>query len=302
MSEKVQVILSTYNGEKYIEEQINSILNQTYSNVHILIRDDGSSDHTIEIIERIMKTHENIKFIQGDNVGVIKSFFSLMCCVDKDTKYISLADQDDMWLPLKIERAVLQLESMNQKQPLLYCSASTIVNERLVPENMNNNYHSIIYPAYGNALVENICTGNTAVFNRELLELVVGNEPEHVVMHDFWIYIVGSCFGQVIYDKSSYILYRQHEGNVIGSTQSMIKRNFRRFKNFTKFRGQLSAQANELIQRYDLPKSRRTLASDIVNSRKSLVARMRVIKNKQIYRQNKSDNFILKFLVLLGLI
>ena len=102
---KVAVVLSTYNGEKYVKEQLDSILKQTYKNVEIIVRDDGSKDSTVEIIKEYQEKHKNIKLVVGENLGFIKSFFELLKIAEAD--YYSYADQDDIWVKNKIELAVV---------------------------------------------------------------------------------------------------------------------------------------------------------------------------------------------------
>ena len=115
MDKKVAVLISTYNGEKYIKEQIDSILNQTYKNIEIVIRDDGSSDSTIEIIKEYQKKHSNIILKEGTNVGFIKSFFQLLGLADSD--YYAYCDQDDVWMENKIELAVNALNEADNTKP-----------------------------------------------------------------------------------------------------------------------------------------------------------------------------------------
>ena len=124
---KVQILMSTYNGEDYIREQLDSILAQSYPDVDILIRDDGSKDDTFVILKEYEERHSNIKAFQGENLGINKSFFELLKKSQGD--YIGFCDQDDYWLPEKIEKAVQQLERMTG--PALYCGAKTLVNENL---------------------------------------------------------------------------------------------------------------------------------------------------------------------------
>ena len=102
---KVTILMSTYNGEKYLEEQIDSLLNQTYKNISILIRDDGSKDNTVHIIKEKKKSNDNITLIEGKNVGFIKSFLELINLAEK-SDYYAYCDQDDVWMEEKIQRAV----------------------------------------------------------------------------------------------------------------------------------------------------------------------------------------------------
>ena len=128
---KVQVLLSAYNGEKYLEEQIRSILAQEHKQLTLLIRDDGSTDHTIDIIKRYADNYENVAYYTGKNLGVQQSFFNLMKHADKTADFYAFADQDDVWMPDKITRAIALLEKESTDLPLLYASETKLVDEHL---------------------------------------------------------------------------------------------------------------------------------------------------------------------------
>ena len=130
-SGKVQILMSTYNGEEYIREQLDSILSQSYPDVDILIRDDGSDDDTFVILKEYEERHQNVRAYQGENLGVNKSFFELLRESNTEAAYIGFCDQDDYWLPEKIEKAVKQLERI--QGPALYFGAKTLVNQNLEP-------------------------------------------------------------------------------------------------------------------------------------------------------------------------
>ncbi|MBP3609389.1 MAG: glycosyltransferase family 2 protein [Lachnospiraceae bacterium] len=310
---KVQVLLSSYNGEKYIREQIDSILAQENVEVELLIRDDGSTDGTVEILRKYEAEYDNIRVFFGENQGVIKSFFRLIEEAGEKADYTAFSDQDDVWLPGKLERAVTMLERENlsekilgqdnRKSPLVYCSAKQLVDEqlRLLPAAIR---YKIVRPFFGNALVENMCTGCTCVINRDMLCLLKGRKPEFTVMHDFWVYLVGSCFGQVVYDEESYILYRQHGGNELGAASSLAENYKRRVKNFKKHRGQLTRQAEELLRLYGtgIPEEKRVLAEKLVQAKRKRKMRWNVIRSGRVFRQRKSDDVIMKMLLLAGLL
>ena len=115
MDKKVAVLISTYNGKKYLKEQLDSILNQTYPNIEIVIRDDGSTDSTLELVKEYQEKHSNIRLKEGTNIGFIKSFFKLLEMADAD--YYAYCDQDDIWLENKIELAVNALNQADNTKP-----------------------------------------------------------------------------------------------------------------------------------------------------------------------------------------
>lgn len=295
---KVLVLMSAYNGEKYLNEQLDSILAQEGCIPDVLIRDDGSSDNTLFIIKEYEERYsDRVKVIKGNNKGVIKSFFILINQAAKEKyDYYALADQDDIWMPDKLKSAVNLLEKEEKNIPLLYASAVTPVDEEKNELPKGIHYKNIV-PEFGNALVENMCTGCTCVFNNTLLELLSGKTPDFTVMHDFWLYLVTCTFGKVIYDKTSHILYRQHGRNTVGMSSTVFENYKRRIKNFRRHRGQLRKQASELRRLYGseiVSGEKRQLLSDFINRKFSLVC------NRNIYRQRKSDDVIMRLFLVLG--
>lgn len=294
----VQVLLSTYNGEQYIKEQLDSILNQDYSNITILIRDDGSKDKTVSILDEYASEYNNITYYQGQNIGVINSFFDLMKNADMSADYYSLSDQDDVWDQKKISCAVAKLESMNQKKSSLYCGRTTLVNQDLERINSTIKEHKIV-PDFGNALVENICTGCTCVMNHKLLQIIQTHIPRFTVMHDWWIYLIASSVGEVCYDNNSYMLYRQHDKNVVGTSTNYIDEFKVRLRNYRKNSGQISKQARE-FQRLLENESNKQLLETIIGSHNHLSYKIKILLTNKIYRQRKLDNIIFKILFLIG--
>lgn len=306
----VLVLLSTYNGEKYLREQLDTIFSQKNCRVTLLVRDDGSTDAT----RVILKEYQNgsyggqiISVDEGTNIGVIHSFFTLLHkAAEFSCDYYALADQDDIWQEDKLFAAVSMLEERaemawsegKRELPYLYASAVQPVDEkgRDIPAGI---HYAKITPAFGNALVENMCTGCTCVMNRELLLLLQQRMPEFTVMHDFWLYLVASAFGEVIYDTQAHILYRQHGGNSLGMASSMVENYKRRIRNFKKHRGQLKRQAAELQRLYGgkLEEESREKARLL---REFIAGRRGLIFDRCIYRQRKSDDVIMKLFLLLG--
>lgn len=296
---KVQVLLSSYNGEKYIREQIDSILAQEHVEVELLIRDDGSKDRTRAILEEYQNTHQNVHVIYGENLGVVKSFFTLINEAE-GVEYTAFADQDDVWLSEKLFRAVKLLEQETEDIPIVYCSAKQLVDEELNPISIAMMYKNV-RTEFGNALVENMCTGCTCVVNKKLLQLIQRKIPEFAIMHDFWIYLVGTCFGKVIYDEQSYILYRQHGNNELGAASSLLENYKRRVKNFRKHRGQLTRQARELLKIFgqQMPKEKRELTERLVQAKKNKTVRKKLLQEKSVFRQRKSDDWIFRCLIVM---
>ena len=223
--DKVQVLLSTYNGEKYLQEQIESILKQEDVEISLLIRDDGSCDKTIEIIENLKRKNSNISYYPGDNLGPARSFMDL---INKSGNfdYYAFSDQDDVWKPKKLISAINKLKQSNK--PSLYMSSLEIVDESLnfiETKQVDGNF------CFEGEMIKNFATGCTQVFNKTLMEIIKSYTPNYIIMHDSWItrvcYAIG---GNVIIDNNSNILYRQHQGNVLGYQDEGFQKLKRQFK------------------------------------------------------------------------
>ena len=209
---KMLVLLSTWNGSRYVREQLASILAQKVDGtLEVLVRDDGSSDDTIQIIEEM--NDGRVRVIRGENLGAKGSFMALLAnAANSSADYVALADQDDVWLPGKLQRAVSKLAELDG--PALYCSTLKLVDDKLQPL---DEYRFVDNVGFESSFLVNCVTGCTCVVNRGLLGLLSG-KPEigQILMHDWWLYIVAASFGRVVYDEESYILYRQHASNQVG--------------------------------------------------------------------------------------
>jgi len=210
-----QILLSTYNGERYLKEQLDSYIHlRNYEQVKVLVRDDGSTDNTVRIL-REYQTREGFEIILGSNVGINASFGELLRRSDPECRYFAFSDQDDVWIPDKLSIAQRTMEAVAAgREPLLFASRSQIVDETLTP------IGSSILPVRGlsfrNAMVQNVCPGHTQVFNQSLRELLCqGNIAQaHVV--DWWVYLLASGAGRVVFSEKFTVLHRQHTGNAVG--------------------------------------------------------------------------------------
>lgn len=295
---KVTIMMSTFNGEKYIKTQIDSILNQTYDNIQLLIRDDGSEDKTCEILMDYEENFSNIKVIHGENVGVIKSFFCLLNICD-DSDYYAFCDQDDYWHKNKILKAINSIEHVNKKIPILYSC-----NKFVCDENLNIIYTpniSAFKPNFGNSLVQNIITGTTAVFNNDLKKMF--REPRYCTMHDAWIYQIAACFGEIILDNNCYVYYRQHGNNVVGSSRGLkkIKKSIVRCLNGNCFN--YYKQAEEFIHLYkkEIPGDKLLVLDEFLKSKGQFIQRLKLINSNKIRRQNKFNDVLFKLAYILQL-
>ena len=297
---KVQILMSTYNGEAYLREQMDSILAQKTIlgkekiAISLLIRDDGSKDNTIKILEEYKKRFSQISYIKGENIGACKSFFKLMQKVEKEMDYIAFSDQDDVWKENKIKRAISGLKKYDTI-PAMYASDLEIVNYNLELIKVSNNTSKHFYPSFGNALIENICTGCTIVINKKLYDMVVKTVPRYAYMHDWWLYMTASCFGKVLYDKKAWIKYRQHKENTVGSAVKYWKLMEKRIRNFHLLQKYVPLQIKEFIEIFELPEDKRKLAEQMIISDKDFKKKLKIFKYREIKRRKVMDTLLYKF-------
>lgn len=293
----VLVLMSTYNGEKYITQQLKSILNQLPYQGRIIIRDDGSKDNTKNKIRAIKDSR--IELIEGNNIGFALSFLKLLALTPSNYDVYMLSDQDDIWLPNKIQRAVSAL-SPYLEIPALYCTRMELVDEDLNYLGLSPLWPN--QPSFSNALTENIVTGCTAAFTRPLRNFaIIPDGEDKIFFHDWWLYLVGSAFGQVIYDPIPTIQYRQHQNNVIG-----MKYGINRYLAIIKFISTTSwikiLENQNGIFKYifsnNLSKNNLIQLKNIINEN-GIVRRTRIAISLNRHRQFIFDEIMLRILLLL---
>lgn len=224
--DKIAVLLSVYNGKTYLKEQLDSLISQEGVQTEIFIRDDGSSDESLQSLYDYSRNHDNIKVIKGDNVGSAHSFMELIyeiASTNTSCDYFAFCDQDDVWMKDKLCSAVNILKTQSEDKPSLYMGAYQMVDSTLHPIPTVLKKPTINLPA---ALAANSATGCTMVFNKALLDFLASQSPKDFIMHDYWAYLVClSVGGYVYYDETPHILYRQHDHNVIGGRgDSFVKK------------------------------------------------------------------------------
>lgn len=229
--EKVDILVATCNGEKYVKEQIDSILSQTYENIRVIVSDDRSDDNTPKILKELAKSDKRIILnLQKERLGVINNFEFLLKQVKSN--FYMFSDQDDFWLPNKVEK---MMERQKQENADLVFGDLEVVNENLEP----------MYPSYGDYMLlnrkikkcinsyefnylYNCVTGCTILGKTSMLDkiLPLPNTSKYV-LHDHWIGIITGIYGKVAYVEETYIKYRQHGNNQVGTDKISHK--------FTKF-------------------------------------------------------------------
>lgn len=298
---KVQVLLSTYNGEKYIKEQIKSIMLQEEVEVYLLIRDDGSTDKTVEILDEIVEKNNNIKLYVGKNIKSARSFMDLLKKSDDEIDYYAFADQDDIWKPKKLISAIEKLEKKSDK-PSLYMSALEIVDENLnkiETKKVNGKF------TFEGEMIRNFSTGCTMVLNKKMRNIVNAYTPNYIIMHDSWItrvcYAIG---GNVIIDDNTYIKYRQHSNNVLGynydgSFKKLKKQIKIAYKENIRMREEI---AKELKKGYEkmLTEDAKEVINHLINYKENKNSKKWLLKNKKFRSNSVIINIKMKIAILLN--
>lgn len=296
----VDVLLSTYNGRRYLPDLVESLWRQSYPNLRLRVRDDGSTDGTREWLEGLRADPRVASVEFGENVGPARSFMMLMSAARRArSEFVALCDQDDVWLPTKVADGVAALA--RSRGPALYCSALTVADERLVPLRQHHRLRKS--PAFANALVENVAAGSTIILNAAAVELAGAREPTSAVMHDAWLYLLIAGAGTVVFDDRPQVLYRQHAQNAIGvrsglsdwwaRTRRQAERGHERA---------LTRQAEELraLYREELAEIHRNELDEFLDSGDGMLKRARYVRRGAAFRQRPVDDLIYRALYLLG--
>jgi len=230
MPKSIEILMATYNGSAYLKEQIDSILNQDYSFLRLIIRDDASTDDTPKILQEYMqKFPDKITVLPSHKrLGVKENFSCLMS--HSQANYVMFADQDDFWLPNKIRITFEMMQQMELKYgkeiPLLIHTDLKVVDENLNLIADSFWKYANLFPKTSHSLNrllgQNVVTGCTVLMNRSLVELA-SPIPSETLMHDWWLALNAAAFGQIGYVQESTILYRQHGKNTLGAQKFCSK-------------------------------------------------------------------------------
>lgn len=232
----ITILLATYNGEKYLREQLESLLDQTYANWHLIVRDDNSTDNTPAILEQYQQLYpEKITILpnNGVNLGSVLNFNALLTFA-QDSQYIMFCDQDDKWKKNKIEATFSKLRELEQQYgkacPLLVYTNFQYVDEsmQVIEAKKDFEINRIKHFGFSHLLAHNPVYGCTTIINRALADKV-GSIPADAENHDYWIALVAAAFGKLYYLPERTILYRQHSRNVSGNfDNNTLRKRFQR--------------------------------------------------------------------------
>lgn len=304
ISEKptVVVLLSTYNGAKFVVEQVKSILAQSGVNVLLRIRDDGSKDDTLSLLSPFAQ-QENVTIVQGKNVGWKKSFTHLMVTAPLiENAYYAFSDQDDLWHEEKLITAVEMLAK--QSGPTVYHGNVAIMDGDL--NFLGNRFGTDFHPTahFPESFLDGFGVGATMVFNAEILALVQQYEPKQATNHDALVMALGNMFGTVVYDSDAHISYRRHAGTAtgFGGDASAIKPTlldrYRRYQRGPKH--QFSIRAQELLTGYEtqMSSAQRKVLMDIATYQTNFAAKLRLILDPRFKATGTRKTLQIKYRVL----
>lgn len=302
MYKKCLVLMCTYNGERYIKQQIDSIFNQRYCDINIIIYDDKSTDKTLEIINECkLEYGDRLSVIPNtENRGFANNFIDIIYDnKDRDFDFFALSDQDDFWKPEKVSKAI---QLLDDSKPSLYCSSLLLVDKNLEPIKLFDHRFNRINQY--NASIQNVCTGCTVVFNKKFTELLNKPKPQ-IYLHDYWLFLIAYYVGNFVYDENSYIMYRQHDNNQIGQTKkkkSIVKKI--KAAIFEVFKRNIYSHINMLnqfIEYYGDEISDETLRILKFVTSKKVKNRLQICMSHKYRKFSKKENLYFKIRVLFGI-
>lgn len=222
----ISILMAVYNGGRWLPEQLQSFAAQDHPDWQLLASDDESGDDSQAQVERFAQGQpQNVLGLQGPGQGGAQNFLSLLRAAPEhmpEEGWLAFADQDDIWFADRLSRGVKQLQQCDPLRPALYCSATTVVDQDL--QNARPSRQHLRRPSFRNALTQNIAAGNTILLNAAASRLLcaAAQEIEGFVVHDWWAYqMITGVGGEVIYDPTPTLQYRQHHGNEIGANQGL---------------------------------------------------------------------------------
>lgn len=294
-SRRVAVLLCSMQGHRYLSEQLDSVVRQTHPTWSIWVSDDGSDHRTHDILDayRQQLPAGKLSVRSGPGRGYVANFLSLSCSHDIAADCYAFADQDDIWESDKLARALAWLEDVPSTMPALYCSRTLKVNEQNQVLGLSDLH--LRAPSFANALVQNIASGNTMVFNHAACALLREAGPDlQVAAHDWWLYLlVTGCGGRVVFDPHPTVRYRQHSENLIGSndhwrkrllhTHALLKGQFRVWN-------EMNVSALDKMRMHMTSQNRRRLDEFSGARGGNILSRLLAVRRAGVYRQTVWGN------------
>ena len=304
---KIAVLMCTYNGEKYLSEQIDSIQNQKGFSVFIYVRDDGSKDKTIDILEEYQQKGI-LKWFKGKKAGPAIGFMELLYQIAGNAyDYFAFSDQDDIWLETKLLSAIDKIEKYTDEKYILYGANQTLLKGGIPTSNVYNKMPTLNTPYL---LDHNKIAGCTIVINKELAILIT--ESSHIDtiilksrMHDLWLVLVANTCGKIVFDMNPTMLYRIHEHNVVGEADTSLKTRIRRLRNDSGERSNSRSQyAKELLRCFGkhIKSDERQILELYANYRYSIRKKREFLHATEIIKKTGENTVAFRIKILLNYI
>ena len=288
--------MSTYNGAEHLKEQVDSVLAQEGVTLHLFVRDDGSKDRTVDIL-RDYESKNELELISGENLGVVGSFLDGLAHVPEGYDYVALCDQDDVWHADKLKRALDVLSTKDDSIPQAYASEYVFCDAQMNSQGRSHLNQTGV--DYAKMLYENMTSGNTMVFNRALLDLIVQAGRDGVYCHDWWISLVATALGELTYDDYPCLEYRRTGSNASPTGSGGLK--LLRYRIRTFFAGDGLDKTTAQLQKLDdcfgemMEAEKRELLHRFLHGGRFVKAFAPVH-----LRQKMSDEAALRFLFVIG--
>lgn len=305
---EVTILLALFNGARFVEEQLDSFAAQSHADWRLVVSDDGSQDAGALQVRAWAARHpeREVRMLAGPRQGFARNFLHLLSSVESGSPFVAFSDQDDVWLPGKLERAVAALAEVPRSVPAIYCARRLVCDRSL--RNLRDCEGWMKPPAFHNALVQNIAPGNTIVMNRAALRLLqaAARRVTRLYAHDWWAYLmVMGAGGRVIRDQAPGLLYRQHDSNSVGARSGPrahlrmlrlgLQGHLRRWQD-------MNLEALSLASPYLTRENRATLEAFAAARRAPWFARPWRLRRLGVFRQTAAGTLGLWLVAALGLL
>jgi glycosyltransferase involved in cell wall biosynthesis len=298
-------MLCTFNGARFLPPQLASYETQDFADWRLFASDDGSTDATVVLLEDFQKKHGagKVEIRRGPRKGFVANFLSLICDPAIESDYYALSDQDDIWHPGKLSRALQFLRNASADEPVVYCARTQLIDEQEREIGLSTFYRKP--PDFRNALTQSLAGGNTMVFNKKMRWLLTQAGPDaNVPSHDWWVYLTNTAAGgTVLYDSTPTVSYRMHTHNVIGSNDAagaQMARARLLWQGHYRAWTDMNVAALERIENLMSDENRKTFELFRRSRKQSLLPRAYGLMRSGIYRQTLLGNLGLAVAALTG--
>ncbi len=299
---KVAVVMSSYNAENYIVEQIDSVLAQVGVRVDLWIRDDGSKDSTPDLIMARYGDDPRVHMFTGVNLGACASFYEAIFTYPGECDYMQTCDADDVWAPTRLRQSIDFFESLGTIGPAGVEGAYEIVDSELKPTASGFSKLPPNGYSFENALVQTVACGSKTLFNKPAFDLIRKFRPKQAVMHDAFIYLLITAFGRLYFLDVPSCKYRQHGANVCGAGHAFVPRlrlTLKRLKSVNPYR----AQAREFAERFEqeLDPSKAAILRTYLDYPASFLSRISLALRPLMVKQTRRSRLLMRLTILLGI-